>query len=225
MGGTWQATGNFLSLAYVVAIYAVPSIFLYGIFISSLLEISARKLSVDSTVEWVVSGLFHVILGFFFGFILQSFLFSIVGGTAALLFFGFDRIIITFLPLLKQRVRVVLMIAPLLLFGIAVSSIYISSTPKPPFTVMDAVEFATSGNGTLIDLFPKQEGVIKLKIEGYEVERETKVIDTTNEQYLIYFIERWRKREESGEHRMIYKVTRGTMDAKGGDGTDPPYQR
>lgn len=55
MGGTWQATGNFLSLAYVVAIYAVPSIFLYGIFISSLLEITARKLSVTGPVEWVIS--------------------------------------------------------------------------------------------------------------------------------------------------------------------------
>ncbi|TDF95146.1 hypothetical protein [Paenibacillus piri] len=77
-----------------------------------------------------------------------------------------------------------------------------------------------SGSGSTLDWFPKQTGVIKLQIEGYDVERETKVVETP-----FYFIERWRKGEEAGENRMIYEVSRGTMGANGGEGTDPPYRR
>jgi hypothetical protein len=156
----------------------------------------------------------------------HSSLFSIMGGTAAILFFGFDRMIIRFAPLFKRRTRAFLLLAPLLLFGIIVGTLNVSSPPKPPFTAKDAVEFATSSSGSSIDWFPNQVGMMNLQIEGYDVERETAVKETaTKEQYLVYFIERWHKGEEAGEHRMIYEVTRGTMGAKGTEGIDPPYQR
>ncbi|WP_282940178.1 hypothetical protein [Paenibacillus sp. RC67] len=225
-GEAWQAAGNYASWATIIALYAVPSIFLYGILVSSLLELAARKLNAAGPGEWLASGLMHVIFGLLFGFVLQSSLFSIMGGAAAILFFVIDRLWLMFLPYLKRKSRMLLLSAPILLLGIIVGTVYMLSPPKPPFTSLDAVAFATSGSGSTIDFFPKQVGVVKLQIEGYDVERETTVEGTdVQEQYLVHFIERWRKGEESGEYRMVYEVTRGSMGAKGGKGNQPPYQR
>ncbi|MBE1442403.1 hypothetical protein [Paenibacillus sp. OAS669] len=224
--GAWNAAQNYLSWAAIIGMYAVPSIFLYGILISSLLELGAAKLKVSGPVEWITSGLLHAVFGLLFGFVLQSSMFSIMGGASAILFFLIDRIILAFLPYLRRTFRVVLLSVPLLLFGISAGAIYAFSPPKPPFTSMNAVQFATSGTGTVIDLFPKQAGMVKLQIEGYDVERETAVEETgEKEKYLVHFIERWSKGEEKGEHRMIYEVTRGAMGGKGGGGDEPPYRR
>ncbi|NHN32140.1 hypothetical protein [Paenibacillus agricola] len=225
-GATWRVVGTYTSWAFIIALYAVPSIFVYGILVSSLVELAAKKLKLAGFMEWAVSGCIHVILGFSFGLIFQSSLFSIMGGAAAVLFFSIDMMIPQTLPLFRWRKYVTLITAPLLLFGVIVSALYLSAPPKPPFTPNDAVSFATSGSGSTIDWFPKRVGITKRQIEGYEVERETAVVETgVKEQYLVYFIESWRKGEEVGEHRMIYEVTRGTMGAKGSEGTEPPYQR
>lgn len=224
-GGAWNAAESYLSWASIVALYAVPSIFLYGILISSLLELAMVKLKASGSVEWLVSGLLHAFFGLLFGFVLESSMFSIMGGAAAILFFLFDRIIPVLLPYLRRRLRIILLSMPILLFGIFTGTVYAFSPPKPPFTSTDAVQFATSGTGTSIEVFPKQVGVSKLQIEGYDVERETAVEETgEKEKYLVHFIERWSKEAESGEYRMIYEVTRGSMGAKGDKGEKPPYQ-
>jgi hypothetical protein len=225
-GSAWYAASNYASWASVIALYAVPSIFLYGILVSSITEVAIRKLKVMGPGEWLISGLIHVVLGFLFGIVFQSSLFSIMGGTAAILFFGFDRLILCFLPLVKRGTRVLLITAPLVLFGIFVGTLHVSSPPKPPFTAVDAVNFATSGSGTTIDRFPKQVGMQKLQVDGYDVERETAIEETdVKEQYLVHFIERWSKEGVNGEQRMLYEVSRGTMGGKGGSGTEPPYLR
>jgi len=225
-GGNWNAAGNYAAWASVVAVYAAGGTFLYGILVSSLLEAGARKLHVAGPLEWLLSGSLHVLFGFLFGFIVKSSLFAIMGGTAAILFFGFDRLIAALLPRLKRNTRLFLLAAPWLLFGIISGAVYVSSPQKPLFTASDAVAFATSGSGTAIEIFPKQAGAEKLQIDGYDVERETKVERTAmKEQYLIYFTERWRKGEEAGEYRLIYAVSRGTMEAKGEEGSKPPYEQ
>ncbi|SFL56003.1 hypothetical protein SAMN03159341_107134 [Paenibacillus sp. 1_12] len=227
VGGTsWHAAGTYSSWASVIALYAIPSIFLYGILISSLLELAIKKWKVTDSAKGLVSGFCHVVMGLLFGIMFQSSLFSIMGGIAAILFFGFDRIMLRFLPFMKRSTRILLLAVPVICFGLIVGTLYVSSPPKPPFTAIDAVDFATSGSGTTIDKFPKHIGMQKLQIEGYEVERETTVVETAiKEQYLVTFIERWRKEGEAGEQRMIYEVSRGTMGGKGGGGTEPPYQR
>ncbi|WP_249861670.1 hypothetical protein [Paenibacillus konkukensis] len=149
------------------------------------------------------------------------------GGLAAVLFFVFDRFVPWFLQFGRKRTRAAVLATPLLLFGLLAGAVYAASPPLPPFTAADAAAFATSGSGTLIDLFPKQEGEVrKLQIEGYDVERETAVTPMKGkERYQVDFIERWSKGAENGEHRMSYEVTRGSMGAHGGGGAEPPYRR
>ncbi|MFB6367253.1 hypothetical protein ACFCP7_25045 [Paenibacillus elgii] len=225
-GSHWNAGEHYLSLAFIVSLYAVPAIFLYGVLVSSLLEALSVKLKVKGPGEALVFGLLHAIFGLCFGFVLQSSLFGIMGGGAAILFFSFDRILIRAIPILKRKTRVIAFIAPALLFVLIAGAIHATSPPKPPFTAKDAVQFATSGKGTTIDRFPKEEGVVKLQIDGYDVERETKVEETgKKEVYKVVFTERWRKGEENGQYQMIYEVSRGSMGAQGGNGAEPPYLR
>ncbi|MFE5318120.1 hypothetical protein ACFQ88_05355 [Paenibacillus sp. NPDC056579] len=223
-GASWNAAGNYMSWVFMIALYAVPTIFLYGSLVSSLLEAAAARLKVKGPGEVLVSGLLHVAFGFCCGFVLQSSLFSIMGGVAAILFFCCDRIIVRAIPSLKIKARLISFTVPVLLFVLIAGAIYATSPPKPPFTAKDAVQFATSGNGTTIDRFPKEEGQVKLKIGGYDVERETKVEETARkETYNVVFTERWHKGEENGQYQMIYEVSRGSMGAKGGNGAEPPY--
>lgn len=219
-GANWNAAENYMSSAILVALYAVPAVFLYGILVSSLLEVTFAKLKVKGSAEPMVSCSLHVAFGLCFGIVLQSSLFSIMGGGAAALFFSLDRIIVPAILALKMKNRLISFIAPVLLFVLIVGGIYATAPPKPPFTAKDAVRFATS----TIDRFPSKEGVIKLQIEGYDVEQETEVEETAEkETYKVVFTERWRKREESGIYQIIYEVSRGRMSARGGSGEHPPY--
>lgn len=132
-GGNWNAAGNYAAWASVVAVYAAGGTFLYGILVSSLLEAGTRKLRVAGPLEWLLSGTLHVLFGFLFGFVVKSSLFAIMGGTAAILFFGFDRLILLLLPRFKRTTRIFIMVAPLLLFGMIIGTLYVSSPPKPPY--------------------------------------------------------------------------------------------
>ncbi|MCP3775920.1 hypothetical protein NLX71_21860 [Paenibacillus sp. MZ04-78.2] len=228
-GSNWNAAENYLLLAFIIALYAVPAIFLYGVLVSSLLEALSVKLKVKGPGGALIFGFLHAIFGLCFGFVLQSSLFGIMGGGAAILFYSFDRILIRAIPILKRKIRVIAFIAPMLLFVLIVGAIDATSPPKPPklpFTAKDAVQFATSGRGTTIDRFPKEEGVVKLQIDGYDVERETKVEETAEKEvYKVLFTERWRKGEENGQYQMIYEVSRGSMEVQRGNGAEPPYLR
>ncbi|MGG1517407.1 hypothetical protein ABE504_18485 [Paenibacillus oryzisoli] len=223
-GGNWNAAGNYMSWVFIIALYAAPTIFLYGSLVSSLLEVAAAKLKVKGPGEVLVSGLLHVAFGFCYGFVLQSSFFSIMGGVAAILFFSCDRIIVRTILSLKIKTRLISFTAPVLLLILIAGAIHVTSPPMPPFTAKEAVQFATTGNGTTIDRFPKEEGQIKLKIGGYDVERETKIEETDRkETYNVVFTERWQKDEDNGQYQMIYEVSRGSMGAKGGSGEEPPY--
>ncbi|MEI7024999.1 hypothetical protein [Paenibacillus sp. y28] len=223
-GAAWNAAGNYMSWVFILALYAAPAIFVYGSLVSSLLEAAALKLRMKGPREVVVSGLLHVVFGLCYGFVLQSSLLSIMGGAAAVLFFSCDRIIVRVIPSLTKKTRWISFTAPVLLLILIAGSIYATSPAMPPFTAKDAVQFATSGNGTTIDRFPKEEGQVKLNIGGYHVERETKVEETAQkETYHVVFTERWHKDEDKGQYRMIYEVSRGSMGAQGGEGEEPPY--
>ncbi|SCW87508.1 hypothetical protein SAMN04487970_10951 [Paenibacillus tianmuensis] len=65
-----------------------------------------------------------------------------------------------------------------------------------------------------------------MQIDGYDVERETKVEETAEKEiYKLVFTEHWRKGEESGQYQMIYEVSRGSMGVQRGNGAEPPYLR
>ncbi|MFX3631575.1 MAG: hypothetical protein ACE3L7_20175 [Candidatus Pristimantibacillus sp.] len=223
-GASWNAAGNYILSVQVIALYAAPVIFLYGILISSLLEAAAVKLKVKGPGVELVSSLIQVAFGLCFGFVLQSSQLSIIGGVAAFLFFSFELIIVRYILSLKLKIRLISFAAPILPLVLIAGTIYAISPLKPPFTANDAVQFATSANSTSIDHFPKEKGQVKLQIGGYDVVRETKVEETSRKAiYNVVFTERWRKGEENGQYQMVYKVSRGSLEANGSNGALPPY--
>lgn len=221
---SWNAAESYMSSVQVIALYVVPVIFLYGILVSSLLETATKKIMVKVPGVMFVSSLLHVVFGLCIGFVFQISQIIIMGGVAAFLFFCFDLIIVRYTPSLKLKTRVIFFAAPILLLVLIEGTLYAITPPKPPFTANDAVQFATSGNGTSIDRFPKEEGQVKLQIVGYDVERETKVEEMSRKAvYIVVFTERWRKGTENGQYQMVYEVRREGMELKRSTGLQPPY--
>lgn len=219
---SWNAAESYMSSVQVIALYVVPVIFLYGILVSSLLETATKK--VKGPGAKFVSSLLHVVFGLCIGFVFQISQIIIMGGVAAFLFFCFDLIIVRYTPRLKLKTRWIFFAAPILLFVLIEGTLYTISPPKPPFTANDAIQFATSGNGTSIDRFPKEEGQVKLQIVGYDVERETKVEEMSRKAvYIVVFTERWHKGTENGQYQMVYEVRREGMELKRSTGLQPPY--
>lgn len=98
------------------------------------------------------------------------------------------------------------------------------SPPVPYFTMEDAVEFATSGKGTVIDAFPDRIGVWEGHVGGYEVRRETSASEVAPEKYVVTFTETWQKGPESGSCYYSYRVERGTLTALSSGGVPFPYR-
>ncbi|MFS0725238.1 hypothetical protein [Paenibacillus sp. 1P07SE] len=99
--------------------------------------------------------------------------------------------------------------------------------PLPPFTKAAAVAFATAGEGTEIDRFPKQEGVWRGEIDGYSVVRRTRAEESPgkhlNKVYLVTFSESWQKGSERGSYTLTYLVQRGSLTFHRQEGDTPPY--
>lgn len=224
--GNWHAASDFLSWTFVISMYVVPSTFIYGILVSFLLEYMSINLKIAGPREWLLSGFLHVFFGGFFGIIFQASLFSIMGGSAAIIFFMLDRLFRWIEPRMKKGIVITLIGIPLFLYTVLIISIQVTAPPKPPFTAEDALQFATAGEGTVTDLFPDEIGKIQLEVEGYQVERETAIeLTAQKERYLVHFIERWRKGEETGEQRLSYNLTRGSLTHHEEVGPDIPYRR
>ncbi len=224
----WWAASEFIGWSIVISLYAFPAVFLYGIVVSVCIEITLAKLTIHIAVKWAVSAILHLSFGFLCSLPFQSVFFGFIGAGAALFFIIAEQLVIWCIRRLNRRTRLTLLAVPLFLFVFSYAVLLIASSPKPyipPFSSEEAVQFATSGSGSTIDNFPKETGTIKLEIQGYTVERETAVTRAgAKEQYRVAFIERWMKGSESGEHRMYYTVTRGSMEAAGSDGPRPPYR-
>jgi hypothetical protein len=75
-----------------------------------------------------------------------------------------------------------------------------------PFTIEDAVNFATSGEGTVIEHFPEEIGEWEGTIEGYQAKRETNAKKIGEEIYLITFTENWKKGSEMGSWALSIKL-------------------
>ncbi|MCM3631661.1 hypothetical protein M3194_30685 [Paenibacillus glycanilyticus] len=225
-GANWNAADYLLSVQ-VIALYASPVIFIYGVLVSSILEAIAVRLKVKGLIAVLVSGLLHVTFGHCFGLLIHSPQLSLIGGVASFLFFSLDLLIVRYILSLRLKTGLIFFALPifsLLLIAGTINAISPPSPPMPPFTADDALHFATAGKGTSIDVFPKEEGKVKLKIENYYIERETKVEKSSRKDtYNVVFTERWRKGEENGQYQMVYEVSRGSMELKRSTRPKPPY--
>jgi hypothetical protein len=213
---------HFVGGASVFSIYILPAVFIYGIGVSISVEVLCVKMRVNKAAELISSFFLHGLFGYAYGYILQSSMFSFYGSIAAIFFFLMDKLI--FWLYIKKKLFVSFLVTtPVVLFGLFGAYLFVVTPPLPPFTEEDAVAFATSGTGTIIDDFPDQAGKIETFIEGYKVTRETQVKAIEDGRYKVIFIENWDNGSEVGERWIGYLVERGSLAADGGGGEDPPY--
>ncbi|MED4154924.1 hypothetical protein SFC34_07580 [Priestia aryabhattai] len=116
-----------------------------------------------------------------------------------------------------------MLIIPLILLLLSWRILEALSPSLPPFTQEGAIEFATSGEGTDIDLFPAKVGTWKGTFGGYQIERKTHAEKLNKEFYLVTFEENWTKGKQKGRYIMSYKVDRSSVSGYDGSGTTPPY--
>lgn len=208
--------GNqFIAWFFVYFMYIGVIILLYGNSISIVIEYLQRKWFQQHDWLYVlILGVFGLANGPFF----QEVLFAFLGMVAAVLYAFIDK-------WLYQRKKTIKMF-----FLIPIASLLFCwgffqfiSPSMPPFTKEDAVNFATSGEGTVIEHFPKEIGKWEGTIEGYQVKRETNAKEVGEEIYLVTFTETWKKDNEMGTWVLSYKVERGTLSANGEQGSIPPY--
>lgn len=212
--------GNFLlqgTLFYGVYIGAI--VFVYGNFVSLAIEyVQKRWYKFNNWIYILIHGLF----GLANGLVFQTIEFAIAGMTVAVVYAMTDRWLLS--RILRQKSLKLFLAIPILIIVFSWGVLQITSPTMPHFTKEDAVKFATNGEGTIIDFFPKEIGEKSEIIKGYEVIRETQVEEADKEVYFVTFIERWSSGEESGKWHMSYKVKRGQLTAYDQRGRIPPYR-
>lgn len=204
--------------------------FFYGIYIGTIVLVYGNTVSV--ALEYVqnkwfkyhnwVYILFHGLFGLANGLFFQTVEFALSGMVVALFYGITDRWLFT--RILRHKSLKTFLIVPVLLYVFSWGLLQITSPSMPHFTKEDAVKFATSGEGTVIDFFPKEIGEKVERINGYKVIRETKVEEAEQEVYIVTFIERWSNEDASGKWYTSYKIKRGQLSAYDQGGSDPPYR-
>ena len=209
---------DFLGWALIYFMYVGLIMLVFGNLVSISVEYIQNKWFVHN--DWLYI-LLHASFGLANGIWLQSGMFAVAGMGAAVLYAVIDRWI--YKRLEEDKGTISFIYVPILLYGLLWGALQITSSPLPPFTKEAAVEFATSGEGTDIDYFPKRIGMWSGVIDGFQVERETTAKEIGREEYIVSFTETWRKGKVSGSCVQSYKVERQSsalFEMKGGT---PPY--
>lgn len=196
---TFDYGAEFLIAVIFYGIFGGIIILIYGSLVSALIEVIMNR--------WFRINIpFYVLLHGVFGLImlLVNPILALFGVGAALFYACTDRWILH----RKKRDKPTLMflLSPLSVTMVTWSILSFITPEQPPFTAEDAVAFVTSGEGTIIDKFPKKEGVITV---GNAI-RETSVEEIDDEVYIVTFTETWKDEEAGGPWSISYKVERGS---------------
>ncbi|MFD1356986.1 hypothetical protein ACFQ4X_03670 [Fictibacillus halophilus] len=198
VSGTSDYGESFLLAAMLYGSYGGVIILVYGTLVSAVIEfVMNRWFKMNILIYILLHGVFGLIM-------LDAPILAVFGVGSALLYASIDRWILYRIK--KEKPIMMLMLTPITLFVMIWSSLSFISPDLPPFTAEDAVEFATSGEGTIVDKFPKEEGVITV---GNAI-RETSVEEIGDEVYIVTFTETWRDEDAGGPWFISYKVERGS---------------
>jgi hypothetical protein len=204
--GPLYNSGNHLfvwSVVYFMYIGAI--ILIFGNLVSIGVEYFQKKWFRD--LDW----LYVLILGLFGlanGLILNEFSVAF-SGLAAAAIYGVIDVWIAKRMKSNESIKIVV-IAPAAAYFLAWGLGQGLSPPMPPFTEENAVEFAVSGTGTAIDIFPEEIGTWEGNLKGYRVKRETLVKEIGHETYVVTFKETWASGTDEGSYSLSYKVKRGS---------------
>lgn len=216
---TVYSQGNhFVGWTFVFFLYVGAVILVYGNIVSISIELLLRKYF--KRLKWLYVSILGI-SGSLFGIFFEEMSLAISGFFIAIFCALLDLWLIK--NSYKTKQLFLLIFSPLLImFGLWLY-LQIMSPPIPPFTPEDAVSFATSGEGSMINEFPKEIGTWTGTIGDYEVKRETSVITIGDEEYVVTFTEEWRNGLTSGTYHTSYIVDRNSMTINELKGDSAPY--
>lgn len=210
-----------------ISLYVFPIVLIYGSLVSMVMEFVTRRWVHGRAMRMLASCAGHIAFGAMFALPFGSTGFILSCAAGALLFFGADRLLETVFTRGWRKLAVASAIAApiVVIIGLGLfSGLGDGPGDRAPFTEADAVAFATDGQGTVTDVFPKQAGSAQTELGGYTVTRETSVVATGREEYEVTFREQWSKDgEDEGGRWFTYAVSREGMTSKDSGGDTPPY--
>ncbi|MCR2805177.1 hypothetical protein [Paenibacillus soyae] len=220
--------GELMQWISFISLYVFPIVLLYGSLVSMAMDFVTRRwVRNGSTARMLASCAGHMLFGALFALPFGSTGFILSCAAGALLFFGADRLLETVFARgwRKPAITIAIAVPIAAIAGLGFfSSLGDGPGEQAPFTEADAVAFATDGQGTVTDVFPKQAGSAQTVLSGYTVTRETSVVTTGREKYEVTFREQWNKDgQDEGSRWFTYVVTRRGMASKGSGGDAPPY--
>jgi hypothetical protein len=204
---------HFIGWFFIYLMYIGVIILFYGNLVSIGIEYLQRKWF--QRLDW----LYVLILGVFGlanGIIFQERILAFYGMLAAILYALIDKWL--YKRNINSKSVKMFFLIPIASFLICWGYFQFTSPPMPPFTKEDAVEFATSGEGTPEEHFPKEIGKWEGTIDGYQVKRETNAKEIGEEIYIVTFTENWRKGTVKSSWVLSYKVERGGSSVYGEKG-------
>jgi hypothetical protein len=220
--GEWELANNrgneLIGWTFIYIMYIGTIILIYGNAVSLGLEWVRKKGMIP--YSWIVIVL-HGIFGMALGFLFPHWM-LILCGMAIALGYGIIDWWLRIKPLRPAGMLIVVLF-PVLLYGGAWGTFEYLSPPMPPFTIEEAVAFATDGEGTSISVFPDEIGRWQGVIDGYQVVRETSAQAIAKNEYIVTFRESWAKDTETNSRYMSYRVERLGMTMYKTEGEDPPY--
>jgi hypothetical protein len=197
-GGTSDYGEAFLFAAMLYGTYGGVIILVYGTLVSALIEyVMNRWFKINIPLYILLHGVFGLIM-------IEVPILAVLGVGSALLYACIDRWI--HYRIKREKPIMMLMLTPITFFAMIWSVLSFISPDQPPFTAENAVDFVTSGKGTIIDKFPKEEGVITVG----NATRETSVDEIGDEVYIVTFTETWIDEDAGGPWSISYKVERGS---------------
>lgn len=217
---TYHLGNALMGWTYASFMYVGAIIFTYGNIVSICLEIAQKKWFAGN--RWLYITL-HGVFGLANGLLFNNGLLALFGTAAALLYACVDSWI--FVQSAKQKSVEYVLLVPIFIYLTAWVVFEYISPEEPPFTMENAVAFATSGDGTVTDVFPEKIGSWQGVIGEYEVTRETSAERIGNEKYIVTFTETWKKDGEIGSWSLAYEVERNSLSALFESGDLPDYYK
>ncbi|MCA0970703.1 hypothetical protein LCM20_08895 [Halobacillus litoralis] len=185
---------SLLTWTFGLSLYIGAVVFLYGTLASGLIELLHHRVR---TLPSLVFILIHGLFGALSVLVVDSWSFGLIAFLFAVVYAAIDRLI--FLRKMKRKMVAVICAVPLVLILVSVAGLELASPPEPAFEAEDAVERATSGQGTRTADFPNHIGTETGEEEGLVFERTTSVEKLGEETYLVTFTEEWSDDYDSGK--------------------------
>jgi hypothetical protein len=223
--GEWELAYNsgneLIGWTFIYILYIGTIVLFFGNGVSLALEwVRVKGIIPYSWIIVVLHGIFGMALGLLFPYWLL-----VLYGMATALGYGIIDWWLRIRPL-GPKGMIIVVLSPVLLYGGAWGTIQSLSPPMPPFTIEEAVAFATAGgNGTSISVFPDEIGRWQGTVDGYQVVRETSAREMDKNEYIVTFSESWTKDAETNSQYLSYRVERLGMTFYKREGEDPPYLR